>query len=816
MDTTSRMTHPGALIELAEPSAIDPSIVGSKAANLAILAGAGFNVPRGVVIPVMAATAEESFVDELLDTFGDAPLAVRSSATYEDLADASFAGQYESFLMVRGPEALEAAIQACIDSQRTERVSTYAGDVAGTGMAVLIQPMVDADAAGVAFSANPVTGARDEVLIDAVVGLGDKLVSGEVDPDRWVVSADSVISQPGSEHAIGEVEAARIAELCRDVEAHFGVPQDIEWAIEDGELILLQARPITTLPDPPVELVAIDFEVPPGYWEQDVSHAPAAIYPIESLVPRLLDGPMERWAHEFGYLFDGLDMRDIGGWHYMRLKPVGGKEGPLLPGWLMWGLVRVIPMLRTRIAVAKEAVRTDKAGRFIDRWYDDWLPELSERISRLQAIDRPALSYDELDAHIDEVVALARRGVEIHALTHGALALILYEFTKTCEELLGWDMASSLKMVSGTSFKSTEPSRALKELADVARARPDVLDPDSVPEGGLAAHLNSVDPELASAFGAYLDRYGHRSLGHTFADPTIAEVPSLVMAMIRDQIETAYDPDAIAAENEASRNRAVDRAREMLVGNAAATARFERVLARAVRAYPAREDNEFFTISAPFALLRYVLMELGRRLADRGQIDDAEDVMFLEYEDARRALGDGGDRHDQVAVGKGKRAWAMANPGPPSYGKETPPPSSLSFLPAGSRLPMESMLWSLDSIMAIETSGRRQDDASAIVGTPVSSGTYTGPVRVVMDESEFYKLRAGDVLVCPITSPVWSVLFPTIGALVTDTGGVLSHPAIIAREYRIPGVVATGNATQLLRDGQIVTVDGTTGTVTAN
>ena len=707
-------------------------------------------------------------------------------------------------------------MEACLESQHAERVASYAGEVPDATMAVLIQPMVDADAAGVAFSANPVTGARDEVLINAVKGLGDKLVSGEVNPDQWVVSAGSASTESDSEHAISEAQAFEVAELCRQVADHFGVPQDIEWAIEDGELFLLQARPITALPDPPIELVPIEVVVPDGYWEQDLSHSPVAIYPIESLIPYLLERPMERWATEFGYLFDGIEFADIGGWHYMRLRPVGGKEGPVLPGWLMWVLVRVIPMIRRRIALAREAVRTDKAGRFIERWYDEWMPELAENIERLQAVDRPSLSDDDFEAHFDEVVGLSRHGVEIHALTHGALAPILYEFTNTCEELLGWDMASALEMVSGTSFKSTEPSRALKELADMAKTRPQLLEVGSIPNDELIHRLRDIAPDFADAFEGYLQRYGHRMLGQTFAEPTIAENPKLVMAMIRDQIETGYEPEAISAENARTRAEAVSKAREILAGDAEATARFETALARAVRAYPAREDNEFFTMSAPFALLRYVLMELGRRLAGRGQIDDAEDVMYLTYDDARLGLRDGRDRHEEVLLGKGRRAWAIANPGPLAYGKETPPPSSLNFLPADARLPMESMLWSLHSIMAIDTSGRTQEDASSILGTPVSAGTYSGPVRVIMDETEFDKLRAGDVLVCPITSPVWSVLFPSIGALVTDTGGVLSHPAIIAREYRVPGVVATGHATELLQDGQIVTVDGTAGTVTSS
>jgi pyruvate,water dikinase len=143
--------------------------------------------------------------------------------------------------------------------------------------------------------------------------------------------------------------------------------------------------------------------------------------------------------------------------------------------------------------------------------------------------------------------------------------------------------------------------------------------------------------------------------------------------------------------------------------------------------------------------------------------------MYLDLAEAADALNAPIDLFAAVTHRKGQRAWAAANPGPPYYGKETPPPTDLSFLPSDCRLPMEAMLWSLESIMAVEASKTTQDDASAITGTPASAGAFTGPVRVVRDESEFSKIQAGDVLVCPITSPVWSVLFPSIGALVTDS-----------------------------------------------
>ena len=813
------------VVGLADRSALDPALVGSKAANLASLRQAGFRVPDGLVLTTVAYLAGGSSGDndlprevrQTMDFIGKwsngRPLAVRSSATAEDLTDASFAGHYETVLGVQGREQLEASVRAVWASAGSTRVGSYrAGLGADDAVAVLVQPMVDARSAGVAFSAHPVTGVRAELVINAVAGLADGLVSGSATPEQWVVKGNRV--EPTNSAGVLDADTARsIAELTRRVEAHFGVPQDIEWAIDQTDIYLLQARPITSLPALPIEPIAMEVDIPPGYWEHDASHFPDATYPIDSLVPGLVSDAVESWVREFGYLFDGIEFRDIGGWNYQRLRPIGGKEGPTLPGWLMWVLVRTVPILRRRTAIARDSVRIDKPVRFIRDWYDTWLPELSGSIRRLLEIDRASLTDAELLDHGGEVERLTGRGIEVHTLVHGALAPIMFQFVTTCRRLLGWDMPETLKLVSGTSFKSTEPAHRLRELAETAKDRPGVLEVACIVEERVVDHLRDVDPEFAAAFQGYVDEYGHRALGHSSAEATMAEKPSFLIGLIRNQIASGYDPDAVDADNAEVREGAIGRARTALADDTDALAEFERVLARAEDAYPAREDNEFYTLSAPFALLRYVVLELGERLAERGVIERRDDVLFLHLDEARAALSGTTDLRALVRHRKGQRAWAVANPGPPSYGKESPPPASLSFLPADARLPMESMLWSLESMLAMEASKTIQSDRSSIKGTPVSAGSYTGPVRIVMDESQFDKLQAGDVLVCPITSPVWSVMFPSIGALVADSGGILSHPAIIAREYRIPAVVATGNATKLLEDGRIVTVDGTAGTV---
>ncbi len=270
-------------------------------------------------------------------------------------------------------------------------------------------------------------------------------------------------------------------------------------------------------------------------------------------------------------------------------------------------------------------------------------------------------------------------------------------------------------------------------------------------------------------------------------------------------------PPATAAALADRRNRLAADARNRL-DSAEDRARFDRALARAALAYPVREDNEYFTVSAPLALVRRAALEIGNRLADRRQLELRDDVFQLEADDARAALVDGAERHQVVTRAKGERAWVLAHPGPASYGKDPGPPPPFGSLPAEARLANEGFLWAIDRIFGPDTTGQAGSDGT-VTGIPASPGSYTGPVRVIRNEAEFGKIRAGDVLVCPVTSPVWSVLFPSIGALVTDTGGILSHPAIIAREYAVPAVVATGNGTSALRDGQLVTVDGTAGIV---
>ncbi|HEV2368975.1 MAG TPA: PEP/pyruvate-binding domain-containing protein, partial [Acidimicrobiales bacterium] len=459
----------------------DAEVVGRKAANLARLAAQGVRVPDGFVVTTVACdrilatlgdpadvSSHTDLPDEVwaeistrLDQLGEVPLAVRSSGTVEDLGDASFAGQYETVLGVEGPKAVADAIGRCLASASSERVRAYTGSGAPAPMAVLIQLMVPADAAGVAFTANPVTGDA-EVLVSAVKGLGDRLVSGEATPDEWVVrgSEASCISSP--EGVLAADQVREIAELAGTIEQLFGSPQDIEWAVADGALFVLQSRPITALP------VAPDIEVPwEGFWQKDDSHFPTPFTPFGASVylPALAAalGPL---GEEFGLLFDGFETRSLGGELYLRVIPLGGREPPSLPSWAMWLAARIAPPIRRRNRVAKSMLASELPERILRGWEDEWRSAFAQEIGELRSIDLVALDDGRLVAHLQRLNDLLCRGQRLHFRLHGPHSLAVYELGQICQELLDLDVTGTLGLLTGASVASSEPGRELQALAE--------------------------------------------------------------------------------------------------------------------------------------------------------------------------------------------------------------------------------------------------------------------------------------------------------------------------------------------------------------
>jgi pyruvate,water dikinase len=769
------------------------------------LKGTGDDLP-----PVVGVALEE--VENLL---GPGPWAVRSSSTAEDSEQASFAGQFETVLNV-DMSGLADAVLRCWRSARADRVKVYAGDRGPGSMAVLIQPMIAAEAAGVAFTTDPVSG-QHRTVIEAVVGLGERLVSGSATPERWALEEDGSIQAPAAGTALDAEQTRAIGDLARRVQEHQGRPQDIEWAIAGGSLWLLQARPITTLPSAGPELIPIPIEVPPGDWEKDTIHQPAPFTPFVMIVWATYRKMFAAVAAEFGILIDRIEHASIGGWLYAQIIPVGAppprrgarRRPSQPPQWLLAALMRVHPAIRRRTRAARQAISSDLPYKVIRQWFDEWRPMHQEDTQRALAVDLGSISDQDLAAEFDHRIEVV--GHPAHAMVAFAYFVLIYELAEFCRELLGWGTPRMLTLLEGMSTTSAKPARQLADLAGLARHKPAIRELLTAVDETTPARLAEVDAGFAEAFSDYVEANGHRSIRWDVIDPNLAETPHLLLRLVADQLTVEFSPDDAADQARRRREQAADEARRLLARRPEAEQRrFERVLSRASEAYPAFEDRVWWTQSVQWALLRYLALEIGRRLVDRDQLAVVEDVFFLEAEDALSALSRGGDRHETARIAKGRRAWATANPGPLRFGDPILGEPPFDLLPPPARLINQAVMWGFGQFYGSVTGDRKEAVAT---GTPASAGRYTGSVRVVMDEQQFSKIVAGDVVVCPVTSPAWSVVFPSMGALVTDTGGMLSHPAIIARELGIPAVVGTGNATEVLKDGQRVIVDGSLGIV---
>jgi len=775
-------------------AATDARVCGHKAATLAALRNVGFDIPDGFVIPAgLRASPDE--VAAALARLGDGPVAVRSSGLAEDLPDASFAGQYDTLLNVRGVDAVLEAAASCVASAADGRVTTYGQAV--RPMAVLVQRMIDADVAGVAFTANPLTGNRDEVRVSATRGLGDTLVSGGTDADEWLVTGDraTAIAQP--HNVIGSEVARRVAALARQAEAACLAPQDVEWAIAGDRLWLLQSRPITALP------IAPDIEIPKGSWQKDAAHFAEPLSPFAASAmldgaAEFLDDAIAKW----GLLPDRFQFRVIGHEPYLHVEPDdGGKNPP--PWWLLGLLARIVPSMRRKLRAAAHAVGTGSLESVPTEWASDHRPRLRREIAQYAATDLVSMDDAALFLHLEELKAFYGRCLQLHFTLFIPHTVGLYELAAACRELLGWDLQKTIGLVQGLSNTSTASTDELAALARRASQRSATrqLLLERTPD--ILKRLDDIDPPVAQELRQYLQFWGLRPLGPEAGCPTVADQPHLVADLIADFLSDDGQRDLSAA-----RVALVEEARAQLTGPA--RQRFDAALAYAERVYPLREDNVLLTDQLPTGLLRRVALQAGRRLVSLGCLGRAEDAVMLTTDELREALRTRDDVRRLVSRRRAEHAWVRANPGPIAYGPAPGKAPDLRGLPSPARRINSALLW----MMEHELTAPPRADGSSIVGIGVSAGIYRGRVRVIRTPDQLHTLRAGEVLVCPTTSAAWMMVFRRAGAIVADTGSVLSHTAIVAREFALPAVVAAANATSSLVDGEEVTVDGSRGVVT--
>ncbi|MBZ5707900.1 PEP/pyruvate-binding domain-containing protein [Nannocystis pusilla] len=759
---------------------------------------------------------------------GGGAVAVRSSATAEDLPELSFAGQQETVLGVRGDAALLAAVRRCWASLWSARAIAYRRhmgvDAGAIAMAVVVQRLLPADVSGVLFTADPTTGARDRLLVNASFGLGEAVVAGEVAPDTYVLAretgetrevvlgAKTVMVVPDAqgtavravpearrgEPALAPDQRAALAALALRVEALFGhVPQDIEWALVDGQPWLLQARPITHLPPPPLGEVDWAPPIPGSAWirRQVVEHMPEPVSPLfedlylgEALergaaamqaamgVPRriatgLIEPPPFATVHGFAYMRADMKLR-------------------------LW----MIPLVLLAIGVGVTKMLRNAGVRY---WRDDGLPTYRAAIARWQALDVATAADTMLLEGVRELALADARYWYACTLAVGT--------AKSTEDILTrfLGLVARRKDLQGSAFLRGFPSRTLEAQAELEAIAARVRGSDALrrlfaatPPQRLLAAL-ARDPEgrpVADAIAAYLARHGHQIYNLDFAAPTQLDEPLPVLVSLRDMSQgPGDDPHA--------RLGALARARDALteeVARALGPIRrrlFRRVLGMAQRFAPHREEA-LFHVGAAWPLLRRLALELGRRLADVGSLAAADDVFFLtraELADASAAQARGEPRPELLRLARERRTLRAAR-------KRLHPPAAVP-------VDFSFKLGPID-VSDRETQRRNADVGNTLRGFAVSPGQATAPACVIVSPAEFGGMRPGAVLVCATTTPAWTPLFARASALVTDIGGVLAHGSIVAREYGIPAVMGTGNGTRRISSGQRVTVDGDAGVVT--
>ncbi len=791
-------------VTLDHSRALDASLVGNKAAELARLRAAGFDVPGGVVLPV---GIEEAWVSnpvpdpapdwvrqaaqEACATLGER-LAVRSSSTWEDADTSAHAGATATVLDVRGVDAVLDAVRQCLDaSAEQQRVRGIDGSIA-----VLVQQLVPAEHAGVAFTADPITGERDIVRIAATAGLGEALVQGEVVGSDVTVRGDRV---EGDLAGLPVENALAVAKMARDIEALYGQPQDIEWAVVDGNVHVLQARPITVLP--------VEPSPPEGNnWQKDVAHYPEPMTPFGWSLLHESAEVTRSVFDENGLLVRGLEEVLVGGEVYDRVVPAIGSAnsaGRPPPAAILGLAARVVPKLRRRNATARHVLETGQIQRWVDEWHSTDRPAMQRRATELAEIDLTTLSDAALAEHLVACLQFTRDGTQIHFRLVMPLAHALFRLHTLVGDELDWDDAKIASMLAGHSPATRAAEDAMSALRDRVHHADGAVAALEADPGHPVEVLSRLDGDLGHELQAWIDEHGWALVNYDAGVPVLAERPTIITRLILKDPEAGEtdDAEAVAAS-----------AREALPSTSRSA--FDDALREARAIYPVREDNTIIVGDRPLALLRLWMLEVADRLVARAVIA-RDDAAYLFVDELRAALvGEETDGlTDRIVRRRGEEAWVRAQPGPLYVGKQAPPPD-ISRLPDPLRRVNEPVMWVISHEYPAPVEAP-SDEEVLLAGVASSPGVAEGTVRVIRGHHDMDRLSDGDVLVCRVTSPAWAPLFPLAAAVVADGGGVLSHAAIAAREHGLPAVLGTAEGTSTLRDGQRVRVDGTRGLVFA-
>jgi pyruvate,water dikinase len=745
-------------------------------------------------------------------------VAVRSSATAEDLPDASFAGQQETYLNIQGTESVLDAVKKCWASLWTARAIAYRIknniDQNSVALAVVVQELVFADAAGIMFTANPLNGKRGELVINAAWGLGEAVVASAVTPDTLTVDkqkgnvigreiAEKLVMTVRTEQGTNEVlvpdaqkkkavlndvQIKELARLGKQIENIYGMPMDVEWALANGNFAIVQARPITSLPP---EWALPDPQAVYGRGSL-AEHTPSPVTPLfatlgleianqaaAALLERVAGKGAEIMQTEqgayvviHGYVYGG---------YRMHAKAMGVI--------LKVSLSQLAPMFRGSVARWQEA--RQKLAAVVEAWEK-----------------KPIESFtpSELIEGVRVVFGAACRYFTAIQTCLPAASMSEIFFTRYYSSLIKRkDDPEATTFLLGSETVALQAEKSLFDIAMWLKSNPVLAEyMHQTPADHILTDLDQETPpqplpadfwsEWRDRFQRHLNEFGRTTYEFDFANPTPAETPGplldAIKAFLEGKAQNPYERQRESLENREHATKAIlNRLGWPRKGG------FEKLLHWAQDTGPMRE-NSIFDMGMGHPLLRRMFTELGRRFVAGGTIQSADDIYWLEKSEveelitcleAGKPLPDFAER-----IPTRKAEWQ-------GFLKITPP----VMLP-------EKTKWSK---LVHGDEAEKRDGKTILKGVGTSSGSITAPARVLLGPEDFNSMRPGEVLVAVTTTPAWTPLFAIASAVVTDIGGPLSHSSIVAREYGIPAVMAARNATRHIQSGQLVTVDGKAGTV---
>jgi pyruvate,water dikinase len=774
---------------------------------------------EGIAIPDDLAAA----ITGALARLGEqAAYAVRSSATAEDLPTASFAGQQDTYLNVVGPAAILQHVSRCWASLFTERAVTYrlrnGFDHRKVYMAVVVQRMVFPQAAGILFTADPVTGHRKVASVEASFGLGEALVSGMVNADVYKVRDGEVVARTigtkqlaihaspsggtqrqaveperQAQPALTDAQVVRLAQLGRRIEAHFGRPQDIEWCLADNDFQIVQSRPITTL-----------FPVPEAGDRENhvyvsVGHQQMMTDPMKPLGLSFWQMTTPRpMAEAGGRLF--VDVTQILASPASRAGFLGmlGKSDPLIgdalrtildrgdfisslpdegPGWVPPGGGAAAP-IETDPAIPTELIGRSEAS-------------IAAAKRDIRGKSGSAL-LDFIRADIQELRRVQFEPRSMQVIMAGMEAT--WWLNDQLRAWLGEKNAADTLTQSVPDNVTSEMGLALLNVADVIRPHPAVV--------AFLQHVEDESfldelPRLAGGLEArdairdWLDKYGMRCVGEIdITRPRWSERPTTLVPLILGNVRN-FEPGEGERRFEQGRREARKKEEEVLerlraLPDGERKAEETKRMIDRVRTFAGYREYPKYRMVSRYFVYKQALMEEAERLVRARVLREKEDIFYLRFEEIQEVVHT--NQVDEQLIRRRKDAFT-------SYQALTPPRVLTS------------------DGEAVAGSYRRDDlPSGALVGLPVSAGTIEGRARVILDMAEA-ELEAGDILVTAYTDPSWTPLFVAIKGLVTEVGGLMTHGAVIAREYGLPAVVGVEHATRLIRDGQRIRVHGTDGYV---